>query len=127
MPTYKSSAGAIFLKKVSGVTFNSSFLKFYGHIINLCPDLLETVTNYTIFFPAGLLIVSPLTLKNAPVYILNILYGLPPPHTSSTKETPLVLVLTMLSHCSLFYVDYIFIIEQGLCHMLTEQMWHQLN
>ena len=81
-PIHKSSTSAVFLKNPSGVTFNSSFLKYYGHITNLYPDLLEIVlyTPFIAFCPVGLLILSRFTFKN--VSVLNIFYGLPNPYSS---------------------------------------------
>lgn len=52
MPIHKASTVAVFLKKPSGVTFNSSFLKYYGHITNLYHNLLEIIL-YTPFSSVG--------------------------------------------------------------------------
>lgn len=55
MPIHKASTVAVFLKKLSGVTFNSSFLKYYGHITNLYRNLLEIIlyTPFTTFSSVG--------------------------------------------------------------------------
>lgn len=53
-PKHKASTVAVFLKKLSGVTFNS-FLKYYGHITNLYRNLLEIIlyTPFTTFSSVG--------------------------------------------------------------------------